>query len=54
MRKILTANDGKVLTNGEIYGKVIYLAEDANERGFYEISEEEYEKEMQQNESNFI
>lgn len=54
MRKILTANDGKVLTDGEIYGKVIYLAEGADEKGFYEISEEEYEKEMEQNESNFI
>ena len=54
MRNILIANEGKVLTNGEIYGKVIYLAESVDERGFYEISEEEYEKEMEQNESNFI
>ena len=44
MRKILTANDGKVLTNGEIYGKVIYLAEGVDESNFYEITEEEYEK----------
>ena len=43
MRKILTANNGKVLTNGEIYGKVIYLAEGADESKFYEITEEEYE-----------
>ena len=44
MRKILTANDGKVLTNGEIYGKVIYLAEGISEKDFYEITEEEYSK----------
>ena len=42
MRNILIANEGKVLTNGEIYGKVIYLAEDANGDEFYEISAEEY------------
>ena len=43
MRKILTANEGKILTDGEIYGKVIYLAEGANGDEFYEISAEEYE-----------
>ena len=53
-RTVLYADKGKILTNGEIYGKKIFLAEGANERGFYEISEEEYEKERQQNESNFI
>jgi hypothetical protein len=44
MRKILTAKEGKVLTNGEIYGKVIYLAEGVDESGFYEITEGEYEQ----------
>ena len=43
-RKILKATDGRILTNGMIYGKVIYLAEGVDEKEFYEISVEEYEK----------
>lgn len=41
-RKILYAAEGKVLTDGEVYGKIIYLAEGVSEDSFYEITEEEY------------
>lgn len=41
-RTILYADDGKILTNGEIYGKQIYLAEGMDASAFYEISIEEY------------
>lgn len=40
-RKILKASDGMVFTNGEAYGKEIYLAEDVDESSFYEIPESE-------------
>ena len=43
-RTILTASDGTVLTDGEIYGKILYLAEGADADLYYEITEEEYEK----------
>lgn len=43
-RVILYADNGKVLTNGTDYGKIIYLAEGVSEYMYYEITEEEYQK----------
>lgn len=42
-RTILYADEGKVLTDGEIFGKTIYLAETKSEEDFYEINESDYE-----------
>lgn len=41
-RLIISADEGKILTNGEVYGKSIFLAEGANIEDFYEITQEEY------------
>ena len=43
-RTVLYADDGMILTNGEIYGKCVFLAEGMTEDGFYEISDAEYEE----------
>ena len=44
VRNVLYADEGKILTNGEIYGKVIYLAEGESADGYTEITEEEYNR----------
>lgn len=45
-RKVIYADEGKILTNGEIYGKQIFLADGVSETDFHEITEEEYKQVM--------
>lgn len=45
-RKVLYASEGMVLTDGTTYGKIIYLAEGADESVYYSITEAEYEAMM--------
>ena len=42
MRKVIEATEGHILTNGEIYGSTIYLAESESGEDFHEITVEEY------------
>ena len=51
-RTVLYAEEGKILTNGEIYGKQIFLAENIDKQSFYEVSEEEYLSIMDQKNEN--
>lgn len=44
---ILTADEGMYLTNGETYGKTVVLPESANVNDWYEVTEAEYEKIME-------
>ena len=46
IRKILYAEEGKVLTDGKTYGTQIFLADCVDENSFYEISREEYEEKL--------
>ncbi len=51
VRKILYADKGKVLTNGETYGTTVYLAEGDDGAAFYEITEKAYKKILEEQES---
>lgn len=42
MREVIKADEGYVLTDGEVYGREIYLAEGEDPSAFYAITEEEY------------
>lgn len=48
----LTASEGMVLTDGESFGKEVFLAENADASKWYEITEAEYEKVMQEREAD--
>ena len=39
----LTASEGMVLTDGESFGKEVFLAEDADQSKWHEITDAEYE-----------
>lgn len=43
MRKVIEATAGHILTDGNVYGRTIYLAEGVDESAFYEIPESEIE-----------
>jgi len=45
-RKILTASDGKMLTNGSVFATTIVLGDWDKAENYREVSFEEYEKEM--------
>ena len=48
---VLIADEGKILTDGEVYGRTIYLAKNRSADEFHEITEAEYEEVQKQNEA---
>jgi hypothetical protein len=46
----IEADEGKMLTDGNTYGSIIYLAADRSVEEFYEITIAEYEKIMSEQE----
>lgn len=41
-RLTIYADEGKILTDGEIFGRIIHLADGEDASKYYEITEEEY------------
>lgn len=50
MQRKLVANPGMMLTDGDIFGKVIFLGNTRNADDFYEISDEKYNLIMEEKE----
>ena len=46
----LIADSGKILTDGETYGRVIFLGKGRTADEFYEITEENYKKKLAEEE----
>ena len=44
----IIAEDGKMLTNGDAFGKEIYLGKNDKIENWYEITEEEYNRIIEQ------
>ena len=54
MKILIFADEGKVLTDGESYGTPVVLADDRNPDEFTEITIEEYEKRMAEQEKEAL
>lgn len=52
MRTSIKAKEGYILTNGEVYGTEIFLAEGMSAEDFHEIPKEEYERMMEEEAKN--
>ena len=47
---VLTAEEGKLLTNGEAFGKTVRIGRCGNASNWHEITEAEYEKILKEQE----
>ncbi len=54
IREVITADEGKVLTNGEIYGRTIFLGSGDRVSNYHEITQAEYEEAMAKAEADNI
>lgn len=53
-RTTLYAEAGMILTDGENYGRIVHLAIDTDASKWHEITQEEYERILSENESKEI
>lgn len=54
IRKVITADEGYVLTNGKTYGRVIFLADGQSAEEFHEITDEAYKEIMKDQEESVL
>lgn len=52
MRNSIKASEGKILTNGVVYGSEIFLADGLKADDFHEISKEEYDRILEEQETH--
>ena len=50
-RTKLTASEGHILTDGESFGRIVYLASGDDGAKWYEITDEEYQKILESEEN---
>ena len=50
----LTASEGHILTDGEGFGKIVYLAQGDEGEKWYEITDKEYKKIMKEREAETL
>lgn len=48
----LTASEGHILTDGENYGRIVYLASGDEGEKWYEITADEYQRILEEKERN--
>lgn len=48
----LTASEGHILTDGESFGRIVYLAQGDEGEKWYEITDEEYQRILEETERN--
>ena len=53
-RITLRASEGHIYTNGEAYGRIVYLAVGTSATDWYEITEAEYEAKMAEIQQDII
>lgn len=54
MNREIIAKEGMILTDGQIYGRIIYIADDVDVNSFYEITEKEYNKITEEEEQSVL
>jgi hypothetical protein len=50
----MTASEGMMLTNGEAYSEEVYLGKNDSAENWHEITDEEYQKILKEEEAEYV